>query len=176
MNCPIDKEEFDKAIFYGVETDYCPKCLGIWFEEEELRIAKDIKDRNLRWLDVDLWRDKTRLKIGRGVRLCPSCRLPLYEVSYEDSKIIIDICNLCHGVWLDRGEFKKIGSYLEEKCDKEVLNNYAKNLTEEFWEVFSGPESLREELYDLLVVLKLLNYKLFTQYPNIARLISNLPR
>ena len=46
MKCPIDKEEFDKAIFYGVETDCCPKCLGLWFEEGELRIAKDEKDED----------------------------------------------------------------------------------------------------------------------------------
>ena len=54
MLCPICKIELEKAIFYGVEVDYCPRCLGVWFEEDELRLAKDEKDKNLNWLDVDL--------------------------------------------------------------------------------------------------------------------------
>src|SRR3989344_2898999 len=139
MSCPICKQNFEKAIFYGVEIDYCSQCLGLWFEEEELRWTKDVKDRDLRWLDIDL-------------------------------------CNLCHGLWLDRGEFKKIIGYLKEKFDSETLNHYAQNLTAEFWEVFSGPEGFREELHDFLAILKILSYKFFTQHPNIARLISNLPR
>lgn len=176
MKCPIDKEDFEKAIFYGIEVDYCQKCLGLWLEEEELRLAKDTKDRGLRWLDIDLWKDRLKFKISKGERLCPACRLPLYEVRYGDSNIIIDICNLCHGVWLDRGEFKKISSYLKEKSDEEVLQNYAKDLTRQFWEVFVGPEGFREELHDFLAILKVLNYKFFTQHPNIARLINNLPK
>lgn len=176
MLCPICKKELEKAIFYWVEIDYCPKCLGLWFEEEELKWAKNEKDRNLRWLDVDLWTDKTKFKINRGIRLCPSCRLPLYEVYYGDSKIIVDLCNLCHGVWLDRGEFRKIIRYLKEKANWEVLHHYAKNLVEEFWEVFTGPETLREEILDLLTILKLLNYKFTVQHPTLTKLISSLPK
>ncbi|MBI2626562.1 MAG: zf-TFIIB domain-containing protein, partial [Candidatus Nealsonbacteria bacterium] len=57
MFCPTDKIKLEKAIISGVEADYCPKCLGLWFEEEELRFAKDYKDKDLRWLDIDLWED-----------------------------------------------------------------------------------------------------------------------
>ena len=46
MTCPICKVNFKKAVFYGVEIDYCPQCLGLWFEEDELREAKDEKDKN----------------------------------------------------------------------------------------------------------------------------------
>ena len=176
MVCPICKKDLEKAIFYGVEVDYCSQCLGLWLEEEELRWAKDIKDRNLRWLDVDLWKDKTKFKISKGERVCPSCRLPLYVVYYSDSKFIVDLCNLCYGIWLDRGEFKKIIGYLKEKADWEVINHYAKNLTSESWEVFLGPESFREELFDFLTILKLLNYKFIAQHPVLAQLISSIPR
>ena len=66
--------------------------------------------------------------------------------------------------------------YLKEKSDLEVLNHYAKNLTQETWEVFAGPESLREEILDLLAIIKLMNYKFFVQHLNLSQLISNLPR
>ncbi len=54
MKCPIDGEKLEKAIFYGVEIDYCPDCLGSWFEQGELREAKDEKIEDLNWLDIDL--------------------------------------------------------------------------------------------------------------------------
>jgi Zn-finger nucleic acid-binding protein len=176
MICPLCKKDLEKAIFYGVEVDYCPTCLGLWFEEDELRLAKDKKDENLRWLDIDLWKRKNKFKIYLGERLCPACRLPLYEVYYGDSRIIVDFCSLCKGVWLDRGEFKRIIEYLRTKADFEILNNYANNLFQEAAEILIGSETLREEILDFLTVLKLLNYKFAVRYPTITNIISNLPR
>ena len=176
MLCPICKIGLEEAIFYNVGVNFCPKCLGICFEEEELRWAKDEKDKNLSWLDIDLWKDKQKFKIYRGIRLCPLCRLPLYEVYYGDSRIIVDLCNICQGIWLDRREFKMIIDYLREKADYEILNNYAKNLISEFWEIFTGPETLREEVSDFLTILKLLNYKFAIQHPTLTRIISQLPK
>lgn len=176
MLCPFCKKPLDKAILSGVEVDYCPQCLGLWFEKDELRLAKDEKDRSLRWLDIDLWKDDTKFKISPGIRLCPYCRLPLYEVYYGDSQIIVDVCNLCQGIWLDRGEFKKIIKYLKEKADYKILNDYLKSLTEEFWEIFIGSEILREEILDFLTILKLLNYKFTVQHPIISKIIFQLPK
>lgn len=176
MTCPIDKTKLEKTVLSGVEVDYCPKCLGLWFEEEELRWAKDYKDRSLRWLDIDLWQDSEKFKISPGQKLCPQDRLPLYETNYGDSGIRVDVCNVCYGTWLDRGEFKKIIQYLKDKTDKEVLDNYLKNLREELWEIFSGPEDLKDEVEDFLAILKLFVYKFTTQHPNIAKIISGLPR
>jgi len=174
--CPRCKISLEKAIFYKTEVDYCPQCLGIFFEKEELRWAKDERDKNLRWLDIDLWKNKKLFKISYGIRLCPSCRLPLYEVYYGDSRIIVDVCNLCQGIWLDRGEFKKIIEYLKNKADYEVLNNYLQNLISEFWEIFTGPETLKEEILDFLTIFKLLNYKFASQHPTLTRVISQLPK
>jgi len=176
MLCPYCKIKLEKAIFYKTEVDYCPRCLGLFFEEDELRQAKDEKDKNLAWLDIDLWKELRKFKISYGIRLCPACRLPLYEVYYGDSGIIVDVCNLCHGIWLDRGEFKKIIDYLKEKADWILLHQYGKALKEEFWEIFMGPESFREEVVDFLIILKLLNYKFLSQHTFLKKIISLLPR
>ncbi|NCO44462.1 hypothetical protein GW888_00075 [Candidatus Wolfebacteria bacterium] len=176
MLCPIDKKNLDKSIFYGVEVDYCPQCLGVWFEQDELRLAKDNKDENLKWFDIDLWHDWKHFNISHGERMCPSCRLPLYEVYYGGSGVIVDVCNVCYGIWLDRGEFKKMISYLRKELNYEVLNNYMKNLLKEGFEIFTGPESFKEEVEDFLTVLKILNYKFVTQHPHLTKLISSLPR
>ena len=166
----------EKVIFYGTEVDYCPQCLGIWLEKDELRQAKDEKDKDLRWLDIDLWKDKTKFKISQIQKYCPVCSVPLYSVKYTDSEIQVDLCNLCQGIWLDRGEFKKITDYLKEKGQEEILKNYFKNLIKEATEIFTGPETFRSELADFLAVLKLLNYKFIAQHPTISKIILGLPR
>jgi len=176
MLCPRCKINLESAIFYKTEVDYCPQCLGIFFEEDELRQAKDEKDKDLVWLDIDLWKELRRFKISYGIRLCPVCRVPLYEVYYGDSGIIVDVCNLCHGIWLERGEFKKIIDYLKEKAEWKILHEYGKSLKEEFWEIFVGPETFREEVIDFLILLKFLNYKFLTQQTFLTKIISLLPR
>ena len=174
--CPKCRVSLKGAVIANVEVDYCPKCLGLWFDEDELRWAKDQKDKNLQWLDIDLWKDDKKFRVAYGVRLCPSCRLPLYEVYYGDSKIVVDVCRICRGIWLDRAEFKKIIDWLRMRADYEILNKYAKNFFSELAEIFTGPESLREEIADFLAVLKLLNYKLVVKNPLIAQLISQMPK
>jgi len=174
--CPLCKEKLEKAIFYRAEVDYCPKCLGIFFEEEELRLAKDEKDEDLRWLDIDLWQEEKKFKISPEKKICPACQMPLYEVNYGDSEIRVDLCNLCFGIWLDRGEFKKIIEYLRGKRNYEILNNYLKNLVEEFGEIFTGPEDLKEEILDFLAILKIFQYKFLTKHPIISKIISALPK
>ncbi|MCD6270310.1 zf-TFIIB domain-containing protein [bacterium] len=175
MFCPNCKAELKKAVFYNTEVSYCPKCLGIWFDFDQLNRAKDEKDKDLNWLDIDLWEDQTKFKIAKKDKLCPVCSVPLYSVSYGDSDIEVDVCNLCHGIWLDRGEFKKIINYLEEKGKKEVLHSYFKNLLQEGIEIFTGPQSFREEIFDFLTLIKFLNYKFSVQYPNIKEIIARLP-
>ena len=176
MLCPICKIKLSEVIFHKVGINSCSKCLGFWLEEDELRMAKDEKDKEISWLDIDLWQDKTKLKISRGQKICPVCRLPLYEVEYSDSRVKVDVCNLCLGTWLDRGEFKKIIEHLKNRANYEVLNNYTKNLVQEFQEIFIGPETIKEEISDFLTVLKLLNYKFTVQHPTIAEIISQLPK
>ncbi|MBZ9572934.1 zf-TFIIB domain-containing protein [Patescibacteria group bacterium] len=176
MTCPICKTELKKAVFYSIEVDFCPKCLGLWFEQDELQQAKDEKDKDLNWLDIDLWQKEAKFRISKEKKLCPACSVPLYAINYSDSQIEVDLCNLCQGIWLDRGEFKKVIDYLKEKGKKEVLENYFKNLIKEGAEVFSGPESFRSEFSDFLTILKLLNYKFATQHPIITKIISSLPR
>ena len=177
MKCPIHiKTDLKQAIFYGTEVNYCPKGLGVWFDKGEFRIAKDVKDKNLDWMDIDLWKEKKKLNISKEERMCPKCEVPMYQIKYGDSDVKVDICNVCEGVWLDRGEFKRIVNYLQEELSKEVMHNYTKNLIEETAEVFTGPESLEEEISDVVTVVRLFKHKLSVNYPIISKVISNLPK
>ncbi|MBX4201010.1 zf-TFIIB domain-containing protein [Candidatus Parcubacteria bacterium] len=177
MNCPNNhKELMQKILFHQVEVDYCPECLGIWFDYDELRLAKDEKDEQLNWLDFDVWRDKGKFVVSPSDKRCPKCRIPLVEVAYDNSKVKIDYCKNCKGIWLDRGEFKQIVVYLKQKSDYEILHHYAKNLAVQLWEVFTGPEKFRSELEDFLMVVKLFNYKFVVQHPVLNAMIEDLPK
>jgi len=173
MECPNDNTKLEKVLFHNVEVDYCPKCLGIWFDNDELRLVKDDKDEQLNWLDVNLWKNKEDFKVSSSIKHCPVCRVALTEVGYDKSKVKVDFCKMCNGIWLDRGEFKQVINYLKNKSDYEVLHNYTKNLVLELWEVFTGPEKFREELDDFLMLLKLFSYKFETQHPFLNSLIEN---
>jgi len=183
-----DKKELSEKIKIGdVKIDRCPKCAGLWFEKDELRLAKDkkapearwvdieIKDKSLNWFHFDLWKDKVKFKVKKGIKFCPIDEIPLYQVNYGDTPIEVDVCGICFGIWLDKGEFKKITDYVKNKAEYEALHNYAKNLALETKEIFVGPESIKSEVTDLLVLIKLLKYKLAAQHPMLVRLISNLP-
>jgi len=176
MVCPICRINLQKVLFNNVEVDWCPKCLGLWFEQDELQWAKDAKDENIRWLDINLWEKEHEFRISSGQKLCPQDRLPLYEVRYGTSNIRVDLCNICQGIWLDRGEFQKIIQYLQKQADWELMHNYTKNFAEEFFEIFIGPESLRDEIADFLLLLKLFAHKFLAQHPTIAKLISEFPK
>jgi len=176
MKCPnCQKENLTKGLFYQTEIDYCPKCLGLWFDKDELRIAKDEKDESLRWLDVDLFHDQKKFNLRKDKKFCPKCLVPFYEVSYNNSDIKVDLCNLCFGIWLDRGEFKKIIHYLKKQEKDQALYNYPENLVKQFKEVFSGKEGFESELGDFLSLLKLLKYKFAIQYKNLAKVIEQMP-
>lgn len=176
MKCPNDNTDLDQALFSDIEVDYCTRCLGIWFDKDELSYAKDKKDDQLNWLDFDIWRDKAKFNLSMSDKHCPSCRVGLMQVGYDNSNVKIDFCKNCQGVWLDRGEFKQMMVYLKKKSDYEILHRYTKNLITELWEVFTGPQKLREELSDFLMLSKLLNYKLLAQHPFLKSWIESAPK
>ena len=174
--CSKCKNPLSNSLLYNTEIDYCSGCLGSWFEEDELRFAKDQKDKDLRWFDIDLWKDTRKFKVSNGARFCPCCRMPLYEVYYGNSGIIVDVCNICHGVWLDRAEFKKITLWLKHESEARILHRYVKNLFNQTADIFVGPESMRDEILDFLTVFNLLGNKFVAQHPTLSRLILQLPR
>ncbi len=176
MDCPNKHGQMQKALFHNVEVDYCAECLGIWFDNGELALAKNDSDKQLNWLDFDIWRDKGKFQLLPTERRCPSCRIPLVHVMYDNSNVKIDFCKHCQGIWLDRGEFKQIMIYLKKKADYEILHHYAKNLVVQLWEVFGGPQKFREELEEFLMLAKLFNYKFLTQHPHLEKLIEDLPK
>ncbi len=101
MNCPkclrqpLREKYLSRA---NLNVDYCPKCKGVWFDGDELERAMPVADSHVR--------------IPRAAVLlrapCPRCAEPLHAFPYPQTRVTIEICRSCHGLWLDPGEFERI--------------------------------------------------------------------
>ncbi len=166
MLCPNDHSELKKASYHGVSIYECPKCHGMWFPQDELRIAKDNTDEDLRWLDFDLFAEKTgKFALVAGEMKCPKCGKTMQAKKYAGSGVIINVCPDQHGVWLDKGEFQKIIHYLEGRLVREPSGELAKDMVKQFEEIATGPEGAISELKDFLAVTKLYEMRLTAEHP-----------
>jgi Zn-finger nucleic acid-binding protein len=107
MNCPKCRQQHLKEKYVSgpnLNVDYCPKCRGVWFDRGELEQAMHVADPQLQIP-------------GGAVRLlapCPRCAKPLYAFAYPQTRVLIETCKACGGLWLDAGEFKQIRTAREQ--------------------------------------------------------------
>lgn len=175
MNCP-NGHKLDQQLTLGkTQVARCSTCQGLWFEQDKLRQAEDNQADYVQWFDDELWDKKDNFKGIKSSRLCPVDNLALYSVSYGQSNILIDVCQKCHGVWLDKGEFDKIEDWLKGKSSYALLNNYFGTLVHEGKEIFTGPEDLKSELHKFMIVVRYLQFRLVAGSPGLTNLLINLP-
>ena len=101
MRCPTCKRlDLRQKRIKGTEVvvDCCSKCRGVWFDADELNQVLDVASKELA---LPKEAKPTR-------RRCPRCQLPLYAFKYPQTYVEVDMCDDCHGLWLNPGEFKEI--------------------------------------------------------------------
>lgn len=166
MKCPYCQSSLSKSTYKGVHIYECDKRHGMWFAKDDLRQAKDNTSEELRWLDFDMFKDREgKFHTTQGQRLCPECFEAMQAKQYADSKVVIDVCNNKHGVWLDQREFQKIITYLDSLLNKKTSSSYASDLAKEFEEIATGSESTISELKDFLAVSRLYEMRLIAEHP-----------
>ncbi len=110
MQCPRCETEMKvqtiKDLSTSIQVDYCPSCGGTWFDKGELDQIEQIIEVSI--IEIrNIPNKKNQLKKMK----CPSCNLhPVMSKSehFRDNKVIIDHCDVCHGIWLDKGELEAI--------------------------------------------------------------------
>lgn len=174
--CPSCGSNLKPTTYKGVRIDECGKCHGMWFDKDELRRAKDATDDDLAWLDFDLFEQRDgKFSVTKTEKTCPSCSSSLQSLQYMDSKVTIDVCPSCQGVWLDHNEFKKIVAYLEHVVISKSASEYAGDIVKQLQEVLTGQESKTSELKDFLAVARLFDQRLLAENHWIADIITNWP-
>lgn len=97
----------------NVVADHCPKCEGIFLDEDEL--AKLTGKRNVNQLITEY------LGVDSGSQLvCPNCGGLMDDEHFQgqSEKVTIDVCLTCHGVWLDAGELEAIAKLDDKSFDE----------------------------------------------------------
>lgn len=110
MDCPRCKEPLSTTMHNEVNTvleiDLCNNCGGIWFDKGELaRIDKIIEPQFIEIRKIPRQRDQLE------ALHCPSCEdHPMMDKAEHprDKKVILDYCETCKGIWLDKGELEAI--------------------------------------------------------------------
>ncbi len=175
MKCPDCQKELKVSKLKGISIHECLKCKGKWFERNELMLAKNKADDDLRWLDFDPFgKDAEKLSIASDGKLCPQCVKKMQSLTYLRSKVVIDKCQLCEGVWLAHGELAKIIRYLQKAVDSQSVKNLADHTFKEFIKIFSVQNGLISEVKDFLAVLHILKIRIAVEHPKLAQAWENI--
>jgi Zn-finger nucleic acid-binding protein len=117
MKCPkCPSAKLNKGLSQeGVVLDYCPICLGIWFDAGEVAkhfsIAQDIPPNA-----TQQQADNTTL------HTCPRCEGVLVEISYTTGlDLLVDYCSNCAGIWFDNFESEKLAEWLTTQNNPSLL-------------------------------------------------------
>jgi len=103
LECPrcwvaMKKEEVD-VLGPNIIIDVCPKCQGVWFDNNELK--KILGDRKLANYLTKHIGTQSESKL-----VCPRCG-GLMDLEYAED-VEIDVCLNCNGAWLDIGELERL--------------------------------------------------------------------
>jgi Zn-finger nucleic acid-binding protein len=176
MLCPNDQSEMNRCDLEGVQVDECAQCGGIWFDQGELDAAKDIVEPDLNWIDVDLWRQEHRFDLSLGARRCPRDNSNMVSLRYGDPPVEIEHCLECRGMWLERDEFRKMVSALEEELDRMSASDYLAESLKEAREIISGEENLASQWKDLRTIFRLFEYRVLVEKPALYKALYAIQR
>jgi Zn-finger nucleic acid-binding protein len=177
-HCPACGYSLNQYSIFSMEFEGCPKCKGIWLVEDELRKLKNkVEGGSLRWLDNEI-ENIGKTSVLATKRSCVKCKTAtMVSVIFGKSSVLVDWCPLCHGMWLDRGEFAAITDYLKHELRQMHPKNIENEAAADVVRIWSGgPESRFEEFLDAkAAVSALINATIF-EHPSLFKLCMSIPR
>ncbi len=90
----------------SIQVDTCPSCNGTWFDKGELDQIENLVE-----LSIIEIRNIPKKQLQLEKLKCPACNLHPTLSKHEhkrDKKVIFDYCDVCNGIWLDKGELEAI--------------------------------------------------------------------
>lgn len=176
MICPKCHIKLKEFSFGALKLDKCDSCNGVWFDKNELKKVIDGRDMDLEWVHLDLWTKKEKFGARKGKNQCPFCSKALVALQYDHSGVEVDICAACGGIWLDKGEMEKIIDYLEKSLDEKSVPDYIKEMATESERIIARPDRGVIEAKHIVILAKLLQYRILAEHPFIRGLIDTLPK
>lgn len=175
--CPHCAAVLDAYKLHGMKFEGCPKCKGLWLVKDELRKLKNkVEDGSLRWLNVEIENIEKTAVVSTN-RPCVKCKtVKMVSVIFGKSRVVVDWCPQCHGVWLNRGEFEEITEYLKNELAHEQPKEIERQVVDDVKRVWTGgPESRLEEALDAKAALSALISATIFEHPALTALCTRFP-
>jgi Zn-finger nucleic acid-binding protein len=175
--CPSCSENLNLYKIFQMELEGCPKCKGIFLDKDELRSLKDKSTKGswqtLCWMDDEVEAIE-KSKAMASKRPCPKCsNVNFISTYFGNTKVILDWCPSCHGVWLDGGEFQEVLQHMTDKLNSLTSDEMKSKVYEEIKEIWNGPEDKLSEILDAKAAISaLINITLF-EHPKLVNWLIN---
>ena len=121
MLCPKDNIVCDPLLLQDVEIDVCPKCQGVWLEQQEVKqIVQHLSIPEYNELNTVISAWEVAEHTGTAPKdfwvedklVCPRDSVHMMKHYFPGSTIGVDHCLTCKGFWLDEGELHAIARYV----------------------------------------------------------------
>jgi uncharacterized protein len=104
LKCPDCKNSLKSVHYEGVRVHLCMSCKGFFLKPKELKRIQETQD-----VEVSMDMAPSSRSGDKVLRMCPSCDAGMAKKKYgKVSSTIIDLCEKCNGIWLDKGELERI--------------------------------------------------------------------
>jgi len=108
------KKQLFEIEFHETLIDKCSSCEGLWFDRNEIDKVSKVIDQK-----ISIPSDLKPVKW-----LCPHCSKAMFAFNYPQTTVVIDMCNSCHGIWLDKNELQRIHN---ERASKNGKSQWAED-------------------------------------------------
>jgi len=109
MDCPKCSSTMMVTTFQQIAVNKCSGCDGLWFDNLEHELLRDIKGANA--LDTGDPSDGAMNDMITDYK-CPNCSGNMVKlVDKEQPHIWYEVCHACYGVYFDAGEFRDYAHY-----------------------------------------------------------------
>ena len=176
MKCPGCDITLTEKSIEGVKVEECSQCKAVWFEDGQLREAKDIAEPDTNWMDFDIFKHEDLFKPEPRNLPCPKCSQNMVAIDYDNTGVIINCCPQCRGTWLEKGEFKQIIDALNTELANKPIADYVKAGIGEAAEIVAGPESFISEWKDFSTFFMMLQYRILVEKPELRQTLINIQK
>ena len=170
-NCPADGSVLSAFEIDGLCLDTCSKCGGLWFDRDELRRAEHLADPGVEWMDFEIWRSLDRFRIEPRAHACPKCKKPMTRLRYGNTRVEVDNCSSCGGVWIEAGGFERIIRALEDEAARRPASEYMRQTLREALTMLEHPSRIASEWSSFKQVYGLLKLRVMVEHPALIKAI-----
>ena len=175
MNCPSCRKDLVKQKLDTCEIAMCETCKGMWLDSFTFQELTSMESPFSELLKIDIWEEMNKHTMSPSQKTCPNCIKSLYSTEYAGSHVHIDLCPTCQSIWFDRGELEKVIAYIDREIDEETIGELFNELGEEVKDFLIGQDSFKNEVKHIGLILKLMEYRVFAQFPLLQKLANSLP-